>query len=73
MAAKDKGVCEDCIYWKKFRDAPMLGSFCNFLEMEGKSRILVEQENGGIKYDSCICKVTGEKAKNKAGWKWRNF
>ena len=53
---KNKGVCDGCIYYKSLRDAPMLGRFCNYLEMEGRSRILVEQENGGIKKDSCICR-----------------
>ena len=39
---KDKGVCEGCMYWKTLRDAPMLGMFCDFMEMEGQSRMIVE-------------------------------
>ena len=70
---KDKGVCDGCMYWKRLRDAPMLGMFCDFMEMEGQSRIIVEQENGGIKKDSCICKNTESRDKKKAGWKWRKW
>ena len=36
---KDKGVCDGCVYYKKFRDAPMLGKFCDFIGVEGQSRI----------------------------------
>lgn len=68
---KDKGVCEGCMYYKKLRDTPMLDYFCDFLEMEGQSRIIVEQNNGGIKHDSCICKVTKTRDKKVVGWRWR--
>lgn len=70
---KDKGVCEGCIYYKRMRDIPTLGCFCDFAEMTGKCRIVIERENGGIKHDSCICKVTNTKYKKGVGWKWRKF
>lgn len=70
---KNKGVCEGCIYYKSLRDAPMLGKICDFASMTGKSRIVIERENGGIKHDSCICKDTSKGDKKKAGWKWRNY
>jgi hypothetical protein len=70
---KNKGVCDGCMYHRSLRDAPMLGKICDFASMEGKSRIAIEMENGGIKKDSCICKCTNEREKKKAGWKWRNF
>lgn len=70
---KDKGVCEGCMYYKSLRDAPMLGMICDFAGMTGKSRIVIEQNNGGIKHDSCICKEEKTREKKKAGWKWRNF
>ena len=70
---KDKGVCEGCMYYRMLRDAPMLGMFCDFMEMEGQSRMIVEQNNGGIKHDSCICKTTKKREKKEAGWRWRKW
>lgn len=70
---KDKGVCDGCVYYKKYRDAPMLGKFCDFLAMEGQSRMIVEKNNGGIKHDSCICRSTKKTDKKEAGWAWRKY
>lgn len=70
---KNKGVCDGCIYYRRLRDTPMLGMFCDFIGIEGKSRIVIEMENGGIKHDSCICKTENKKDKRKVGWAWRNY
>lgn len=66
---KDKGVCKGCKYYKE--DSTTFGcSICDFLEMTGKSRIVIEIQNGGIKHDSCIC-YEEKKRKNAVGWQWR--
>ena len=70
---KDKGVCEGCMYHKSLRDTPMLGMFCDFAEMTGRSRMIIEQNNGGIKQDGCICKTEKTRKKKQVGWKWRKF
>lgn len=68
---KDKGVCDGCIYYRNFRDTPSIGTICDFVGMTGNCRIVIEQNNGGIKRDSCICKVTKKKDKKAVGWAWR--
>jgi hypothetical protein len=50
----------------------MLGKICDFANVTGRCRTIIERENGGIKHDSCICKETKAREK-KAGWKWRNY
>lgn len=48
---KPENVCKGCKYGKKFREY----TICNYSEMEGHSRLLVEQNNGGYRTDTCIC------------------
>ncbi len=49
---KKSSVCTGCIYRSKFDS---YSCFCNYLGIVGKSRVIVERENGGVKADSCIC------------------
>ena len=50
---KEKGVCNGCKYHlAKFEN---LKDLCNYCEMTGRSRLVIERENGGYKKESCIC------------------
>lgn len=69
---KDKGVCKGCKYFKEHNQNPYFVGICDFAEMTGRSRIMIEMENGGIKQDGCIC-YEPKKNKNMVGWKWRKF
>ena len=52
VTLKNKGVCTGCVYRSKLETHKYI---CNYLEIVGKSRVMVERENGGVKADSCIC------------------
>lgn len=67
---KNKGVCKGCRYYKEHSTTPDYVGICDFLDMTGKSRIVIEMQNGGIEHDSCIC-YESKKAKNTVGWKWK--
>lgn len=69
---KNKGVCDGCAYYKERCELPDLVGTCNFADMTGKCRIVIEMENGGIKHDSCIC-YEPKTSKKRVGWKWRKF
>ncbi len=28
---KNKGVCDDCLYYRSFRDTPSIGTICDFM------------------------------------------
>lgn len=60
---KDTKVCKGCRYYM----AEGMGekSFCNFLTMTGKSRLVLEEKNGGYKEDSCICYKPKPKGRRK--------
>lgn len=49
---KKRGVCTGCKYNCKGKDR---WGNCDYIGIEGHSRILVERANGGVKADSCIC------------------
>ena len=51
-ALKNKDVCKGCVYRCKFDNTHYM---CNYLEMTGNSRILIERANGGVQKDSCCC------------------
>lgn len=51
ITEKKAGVCRGCVYYKNHVNSKM----CDYLSMEGHSRLIVERENGGYKTDSCIC------------------
>lgn len=46
-------VCKGCKYL--FKGQTELKNTCNYLEITGKSRTLIELEHGGVKSDSCCC------------------
>lgn len=48
---KKAGVCNGCKYAFKKPGIEL----CYYMEMEGRSRLKVEYENGGYKEDSCVC------------------
>lgn len=50
---KKKEVCKGCRYL--FKGQSELRNTCNYIEMTGNSRMLIEIANGGIKSDSCCC------------------
>lgn len=55
---KNPKVCKGC----KYRMRAQSGEFknvCNYIEITGRSRLVVERENGGYKTDSCICYEAG--------------
>lgn len=53
---KDSAVCKGCKYRISNNNSSiMLRGSCNYLEMTGKSRLVIERANGGSKVDSCIC------------------
>lgn len=50
---KSVEVCKGCKYLLKGQTE--LKNTCNYLEITGHSRVLVEMEHGGVKADSCCC------------------
>lgn len=50
---KNKGVCKGCKYHTTARRES--DNRCDYLAMTGRSRLLVEERNGGYKEDSCVC------------------
>ena len=58
---KDKGVCNGCKYRINTSNGAYLKGCCDYMEQTGKSRIVIELQNGGIKTDSCICYEKGRR------------
>jgi hypothetical protein len=56
---KDKSVCKGCKYNIVKCQFHIFNNTCDYLSQTGRSRIVVEMENGGIKADSCICYEKG--------------
>lgn len=50
---KKKDVCKGCKYL--LNGNAQLKNICNYLEMNEKSRMLIEVANGGVQSDSCCC------------------
>lgn len=57
---KKPSVCKGCKY-RMGRQNSDLKDVCNYIEITGRSRLVIERENGGYKTDSCICYEAGEK------------
>lgn len=62
---KNPGVCKGCKYFLARTWAPDLRNICNYIEVEGRSRLVVERENGGYKTDSCICYEAGTRKRRR--------
>lgn len=56
---KNIGVCKGCRHRATQSWIAALKNTCNYLENTGKSRLVIERENGGYKTDSCICYEAG--------------
>lgn len=52
---KDSSVCVGCKYRMSDKSTPYLSGTCNYLEVNNRSRLMIEKANGGYKTDSCIC------------------
>lgn len=52
---KNKSVCKGCKYYLKKSSTPFFNNTCNYIGKTGRSRLVVEMQNGGVKQDSCIC------------------
>jgi hypothetical protein len=65
---KDKGVCDGCKY-HIVKDRSLSRQFddtCQYLDVEGKSRLMVEMNNGGYRTDSCCCYEAGKTVRRVA-------
>lgn len=58
---KEKSVCKGCEYLIGKGNGALLEGTCNYCYETGKSRVLIERENGGVRTDSCICYKRGKK------------
>jgi hypothetical protein len=56
---KNKSVCKGCKYYIVDCYPPIFKNSCDYLHQTGKSRIVVEMENGGVKANSCVCYEAG--------------
>lgn len=52
---KNAGVCNGCKYHITRTTYHDLKGGCNYMNVTGHSRLVVEEKNGGYKDDSCIC------------------
>ena len=63
---KKNGVCKGCKHRvTKSWCAAAFNNTCNYLENTGKSRLVIERENGGYKTDSCICYEAGPRMRRR--------
>lgn len=56
---KDPNVCKGCKHLTIRKSASDLKRCCDYMEHTGRSRLVIERENGGYKTDSCICYEAG--------------
>lgn len=56
---KQPNVCKGCKHLINRKNATDLKRFCDYMENTGKSRLVIEMQNGGYKTDSCICYEEG--------------
>ena len=60
MIIKNKSVCKGCKYVRENTHDSLEKHTCIYCIVNGKSRLLIEQKNGGYKKDSCICYEAGK-------------
>ena len=66
---KDRAVCVGCKYHVVRGEYSAFDDTCDYITMTGRSRLVVEMENGGVKKDSCICYEKGvRKGGGKIPW-----
>lgn len=65
-ALKNKDVCKGCRYLLSGQGTDLKNT-CNYAEVTGHSRIMVERANGGVKADSCICYEAGSRERKSKG------
>lgn len=58
---KNKSVCKGCKYHVNKSSTPFFNNTCDYMGQTGKSRLVVEMQNGGAKQDSCICYEAGRR------------
>lgn len=58
---KNKSVCKGCKYYLENSSKPYFRDTCDYMEQTGKSRLVAEMKNGGVKQDSCICFEAGRR------------
>lgn len=63
---KNKKVCKGCKYRLGNGNGKLLEGTCNYCYETGKSRVMIEKANGGVKPDSCICYEKRGKPQRKA-------
>lgn len=64
---KKKSVCKGCEYYKEHASYTNLRGICDYIEVTGHSRLVVERQNGGYRTDTCLCwkkKERKRRAKN---------
>ena len=66
VGMKNKDVCKGCKYAIRYSGQHYY-SMCGYGDATGKSRIIVENANGGIKKDSCICYESGKRRRKAIG------
>ena len=57
---KNKGVCKGCRYHRVTTPDVYEKNTCCYCLVNGKSRLVIEMNNGGYKKDSCICYEPGK-------------
>jgi len=66
ITVKDKGVCDGCKYLIPSNYGyTELQSACDYAEMTGKSRLVIELKNGGYRSDSCPCYDKGKRGRGR--------
>lgn len=63
LKPKNKKVCEGCKYLMKSDGLVSLNNTCNYMSITGKSRLQMEEKNGGYKSDSCCCYEKGRRVR----------
>lgn len=62
---KDPEVCKGCKYRISKSASASLEGACNYADVNQKSRLIIEMQNGGYKTDSCICKEKGKRRRKE--------
>jgi len=66
VTVKKKSVCNGCKYLIPSNYTySELQNACDYAEMTGKSRLMIEMENGGYRKDSCPCYEKGNRGRGK--------
>lgn len=62
---KNPEVCRGCKYRMNKNQMSGCEGACNYSDVNKKSRLVIEMQNGGYRKDSCICKEKGRRPRKE--------